>query len=257
MKAHRLSALGFQVGVLTALLALGACGDDEPAPDDAGTSGSGGTKAGNGGSGKGGAGGGRAGAGGASAGRGGSNAGTGGSRAGSGGAGGSRTSSQAEIDGVCKVLVDCSLIPGAPLTMAECQAGITDECVECSMMSAGADAGDACAGADDGTCSTQCSYLVKPPADKAQCLQIVASSQNTNTEAYNECLCSTCLEEFAACVADDACWRISQCASAKKCNGMACYAPATCMAEIDAAGVTSPAVTLATELGNCTTPCGT
>ena len=75
------------------------------------------------------------------------------------------------------------------------------------------------------------------------------------SEAYGDCVCDMCMTEFAGCLEDTGCWKIVQCAIEVDCNGMACYAPNTCMAVIDEVGATSLSTALSTELGVCTANC--
>jgi hypothetical protein len=70
------------------------------------------------------------------------------------------------------------------------------------------------------------------------------------------CTCGECAQQMLDCGSDPEgyCQTILECAQAKNCTGVACYAADTCQAEIDAApggGLASISVALATEISNC------
>jgi hypothetical protein len=65
-----------------------------------------------------------------------------------------------------------------------------------------------------------------------------------------ECACGNCLDLLEECQEEEGCMEIIECAARTGCNGVACYL-GPCMAEIDAAGVNSPAVSVATLIGEC------
>jgi hypothetical protein len=228
----------------TALAFAGACGDDS----DDGKGGEGGTGGGEPDSG--------------------TTGGTGGGGTGGGGTGGTGGSGDPCPDSnpncaadvvtqVCETLVGCDLIPGAPLTQERCEEEVSEKCVDCSVATVGGDGGVADAAAVDcdtaaaSDCQDVCGLLVSPPANKEECLDVSGASEG-NTAEYSECVCTDCIDEFTACVGDDGCWLVVQCAAAVGCNGMSCYSPTACMAIIDEVGATSISVAMATELGNCT-----
>jgi hypothetical protein len=160
------------------------------------------------------------------------------------------------ISEVCATLVSCDLIPGPDFDQTRCEAEITEDCVTCSVGSVAGDGGvtdggaSGCGAAQNNTeCQDACATLIAPPTTRAECLDIQAAGTDRG-DAYAECLCDTCMEEFATCVEDDGCFRVTRCASEANCNGMGCYVP--CMAIIDEVGVTSISVALAQDLGNCT-----
>jgi hypothetical protein len=235
--------------LLAAALAFaGACGDDADG-DNGGSGGSGGEPDA-----------------GATGGTGGGGTGGSGGTGGTGGGGGdcpttNPNCADAVKAEVCETLVTCELIPGAELTQERCEAEIGEKCLDCTVESlGGGDAGVSDAGeldcdtaAANTDCEDVCGLLVSPPANEAECLDVSEASPE-NTEEYNACLCTTCFEEFSACIGDDGCWLVVQCAAAVGCNGMQCYAPNACMAIIDEVGATSISVAMATELGNCTAP---
>jgi len=153
--------------------------------------------------------------------------------------------------GVCGVLVQCDLIPGAPLTVSRCLQEIDDICATCAHPDTEDDQEVVCDDVlKDVGCAQRCNLLIEPPADVEECQDVVLAQPNT-TGSYATCLCEQCFAEHAACVADDGCWLVMQCAYDAACTGMACYSPEACMAIIDHVGATSVSVVLATELGNC------
>jgi hypothetical protein len=172
-----------------------------------------------------------------------------------------------DIDAVCKTFVDCDLIPGKNLTMDVCKANIEDACVACAiahpMMGGGNDGGtedggssaNSCPARGDRTCSDPCGFLIAPPADKAECLEIQATSPQKSSDAYNDCLCTTCLPNYQDCKGDHGCWEIIECAVRAGCTGTACYTPQTCMSVIDAVGNASISTIISMDFGTCTAKC--
>ncbi len=64
------------------------------------------------------------------------------------------------------------------------------------------------------------------------------------------CIASVCTQEAYACCQHDGCLDVVYCGAAKGCNGIECYAPDMCQAEIDAAGI-DVAMDFAQALGDC------
>jgi hypothetical protein len=157
--------------------------------------------------------------------------------------------SEQNIEAICDGFLACDLIPGLP--PAQCVVDIDERCVDCMTAALGdADGGTAdCAEREQADCPA-CSLLIVPPSTNAECLEIAATLPNA-TPAYEACLCEQCLDEYSACIGDDGCWLVQQCAYAAGCTGMSCYAPNACMAIIDEVGATSISVAMAVELGNC------
>lgn len=64
------------------------------------------------------------------------------------------------------------------------------------------------------------------------------------------CIGTKCTAEALACCEQEGCLDVVFCAAANECNGIDCYAPDMCQAEIDAAGL-EVATTYAQPLGDC------
>lgn len=64
------------------------------------------------------------------------------------------------------------------------------------------------------------------------------------------CIASQCTAEALACCQAPGCLDVVRCAAEKGCDGVSCYAPEMCQAEIDAAGI-DVASNQATALGAC------
>lgn len=74
------------------------------------------------------------------------------------------------------------------------------------------------------------------------------------------CIASQCTAEALACCQAPGCLEVVRCAADKGCDGVSCYSPEMCQAEIDAAGI-DVASNQATALGacalsSCATECG-
>jgi hypothetical protein len=66
------------------------------------------------------------------------------------------------------------------------------------------------------------------------------------------CVAEACTSEGLECCSTEGCMDVLSCAREVGCDGVSCYQPDTCQAEIDAAGgPTSPAIPAAQALGNC------
>ena len=76
-------------------------------------------------------------------------------------------------------------------------------------------------------------------------------------DACEVCIGTKCTAEALACCEKEGCLDVVFCAAANECNGIDCYAPDKCQAEIDAAGL-EVATTYAQPLGDCAlTECAT
>ena len=69
-------------------------------------------------------------------------------------------------------------------------------------------------------------------------------------DACEVCIGTKCTAEALACCEQDGCLDVVFCAAANDCDGIDCYAPDKCQAEIDAAGL-DVATTYAQPLGDC------
>lgn len=76
-------------------------------------------------------------------------------------------------------------------------------------------------------------------------------------DACEVCIGTKCTAEALACCEQEGCLDVVYCAAANECNGIDCYAPDKCQAEIDAAGL-EVATTYAQPMGDCAlTECAT
>jgi hypothetical protein len=85
----------------------------------------------------------------------------------------------------------------------------------------------------------------------AECIDTVTRIYPGGDPEIGACMCGACAPELADCFRDEQCFAIFDCATRVGCFGVECYQPQTCMAPIDAAGVSSPSVAMVTAVGDC------